>query len=66
MNKLKTIIVATIIITLNSCEVNHQYSHYQKHLMTHSRNNFTSKDNGGCGWHRNAYKPVERNYKRNR
>lgn len=64
MNKLKVLIVATFALLLNSCYVDQQYSYYQRHLMTHPRNNFTSKDNGGCGWHRGAYKPVERNYKR--
>ena len=65
MNKLKTIIVTTVIITLNSCYTQ-QHSMHQEHLRSHYRNNFSSKDNGGCGWHRDAYKPVERNYKRNR
>ena len=66
MNKLKLLIVTTLIVTLNSCYVEHQYSHHQEHLRSHHRNNFISKDNGGCGWYRDAYKPVERNYRRDR
>ena len=64
MNKLKVLIIATLALLLNSCYSGYQYSHHQEHLRTHPRNNFTNKDNGGCGWHRGAYKPVERNYKR--
>jgi hypothetical protein len=66
MNKLKTLIVAAVIITLNSCYVQHQHSYTQEHTSSHYRNNFVDKDNGGCGWHRDAYKPAARNYKRDR
>jgi hypothetical protein len=66
MNKLKLFIITILTITLNSCYIEHQYSRHQEHLISHHRNNFIGKDNGGCGWHRAAYKPVENNYRRNR
>ena len=66
MNKLRLFILLTFVIMLNSCYVEHQYSRHQEHLISHHRNNFINKDNGGCGWYRDAYKPVEGNYKRDR
>jgi hypothetical protein len=63
MNKLKTIIVAAVIITLNSCYVQHQHSYTQEHTSSHYRNNFSKRDNGGCGWYRQQPNRVEnRNY----
>jgi len=59
MNKLKTLIAAAVIITLNSCYVQHQYSYTQEHTSSHYRNNFSKRDNGGCGWHRPQPKRVE-------
>lgn len=59
MNKLKTLIVAAVIITLNSCYVQHQHSYTQEHTSSHYRNNFTRQDNGGCGWHRQRPNRVE-------
>jgi hypothetical protein len=65
MNKLKTLIVTAIIITLNSCYVQHQHSYTQEHISSHYRNNFSRRDNGGCGWHRQQPNRVEnRNYMR--
>jgi len=34
MNKLKTLIVAAVIITLNSCYVQHQHSYTQEHTSS--------------------------------
>jgi hypothetical protein len=59
MNKLKTLIAAAVIITLNSCYVQHQHSYTQEHTSSHYRNNFSRRDNGGCGWHRQQPKRVE-------
>jgi len=59
MNKLKTLIVAAVIITLNSCYVQHQHSYTQEHTSSHYRNNFSRRDNGGCGWHRQPSNRVE-------
>jgi len=59
MNKLKTLIVTAIIITLNSCYVQHQHSYTQEHISSHYRNNFSRRDNGGCGWHRQPSNRVE-------
>ena len=65
MNKLKTIIVAAVIITLNSCYVQHQHSYTQEHTSSHYRNNFSRRDKGGCGWYRQQPNRVEnRNYMR--
>jgi hypothetical protein len=66
MNKLRLFILLTFVIMLNSCYVEHQYSRHQEHLISHHRNNFVNKDNGGCGWYRDAYRPAERNYRRDR
>ena len=59
MNKLKTLIVVAVIITLNSCYVNQSHSRHQEYLRSHYRNNFFKQDNGGCGWHRQQPKRVE-------